>query len=71
MEKSVDLPLIQDEQLCIPFSSLKKGESVTEQEIIRFCREYLANYKLPKQTIFMDSLPKTATGRIHKEELRK
>ena len=51
--------------------SLKKGESVTEQEIIRFCREYLANYKLPKQTIFMDSLPKTATGRIHKEELRK
>ena len=49
--------------------SLKKGESITEQEIIRFCREYLADYKLPKQVIFMDSLPKTATGEIRKEEL--
>ena len=51
--------------------SLKEGESITEQEIIRFCREYLANYKLPKQIIFKDSLPKTATGRIHKEDLVK
>lgn len=51
--------------------SLKRGESITEQEIIHFCREYLANYKLPKQIIFMDSLPKTATGRIHKEDLVK
>jgi len=51
--------------------SLKEGESITEHEIIRFCREYLANYKLPKQIIFVDSLPKTATGRIRKEELRR
>lgn len=51
--------------------SLKKGKSVTERGIIQFCQEHLANYKLPKQIIFMDSLPKTATGRIRKEELKK
>ena len=49
--------------------SLKNGESTTEQEIIRFCREYIADYKVPKQIIFMDSLPKTAAGKIRKEEL--
>ena len=41
---------------------LKAGEVATEQEIKRFCLERLANYKVPKQVIFTDSLPKTATG---------
>ena len=49
---------------------LKTGEVATEQEIKRFCLERLANYKVPKQVIFTDSLPKTATGEINKEELR-
>ncbi len=49
---------------------LKAGEVATEQEIKRFCLERLANYKVPKQVIFTDSLPKTATGEINKEELR-
>ena len=50
--------------------SLKEGETTTEDEIRRFCRKYMADYKAPKQVIFMDSLPKTATGKIHKEDLR-
>ena len=49
--------------------SLKSGESVTEQEILQFCREYLSDYKVPKQIIFIDSLPKTASGKILKQEL--
>jgi len=49
---------------------LKAGEMATEQEIKRFCLERLANYKVPKQVIFTDSLPKTATGRIDKEGLK-
>ncbi len=40
--------------------SLKAGETATEQEIKRFCLEHIANYKVPKQIIFLDSLPKTA-----------
>jgi len=51
--------------------SLKAGETATEQEIKRFCLERLANYKVPKQVIFLDSLPKTATGKICKEDLKK
>jgi len=49
---------------------LKQGEVATEDEIRRFCRQHMADYKLPKQIIFVDSLPKTATGKISKEELR-
>ena len=50
--------------------SLKEGEATTEEEIRRFCREYLSDYKVPKQVMFMDSLPKTASGKIRKEDLR-
>ena len=51
--------------------SLKAGETATEQEIKRFCLERIANYKVPKQVIFLDSLPKTAAGKIRKEDLKK
>ncbi len=51
--------------------SLKAGEAATEQEIKRFCLERIANYKVPKQIIFLDSLPKTDTGKIRKEDLKK
>jgi len=50
--------------------SLKQSEVATEDEIRRFCRQHMADYKLPKQIIFVDSLPKTATGKISKEELK-
>jgi len=52
------------------YISLKKGETATEEEMRHFCREHMANYKSPKQVIFLDSLPKTATGQIRKEDLR-
>ena len=47
---------------------LKAGTKA--KEIRRFCRQYMADYKLPKQIMFLDSLPKTASGEIRKEELR-
>ena len=50
--------------------SLKKGKVTTEEEIRRFCQKYMADYKVPKQVIFIDSLPKTATGKIHKANLQ-
>ena len=51
--------------------SLKKGKVTTEQEIKRFCLERIVNYKVPKQVIFLDSLPRTARDKIDKESLRK
>ena len=52
------------------FVELIEDKSATEKEIIDFCRETLAGFKLPKKVVFCD-LPKTSTGKIQKFELRK
>jgi len=49
--------------------ALKEGESVTEEEIVAFAKERVAAYKYPRSVLFMDDLPKTATGKILKREL--
>jgi fatty-acyl-CoA synthase len=49
---------------------LKPGASATEQELIDFCREHLAHFKCPRHIQFIDSLPRTATGKIQKNLLR-
>jgi acyl-CoA synthetase (AMP-forming)/AMP-acid ligase II len=48
---------------------LRRGAHTTEQEIKDYCREALAAYKVPRVVEFMESLPKTATGKIRKVEL--
>ncbi len=50
---------------------LNKDESVTGEELIRFCRERLAPYKSPKSIVFRDDLPRNAMGKVQKAELRK
>ncbi|OCR22875.1 acyl-CoA synthetase [Pseudomonas syringae] len=52
------------------FITLKSGhEAVTEAEIIQFCRERMAGFKVPKTVLFA-ALPKTSTGKIQKYLLR-
>ena len=51
------------------FVTLKPGSSISEGELIRFCREHLAGFKVPKTIIFQE-LPKTSTGKIRKNILR-
>ena len=53
------------------FVGLTDGVVTTERELKEFCREYLARYKVPKEIIFVDSLPRTATGKIRKEDLKR
>ena len=52
------------------FVSLKAGRSADEQELIAFCRERMAAYKYPRQVEIIDEVPKTATGKILRRELR-
>lgn len=52
------------------FVVLKPGETATEEEIITFCREKLAAYKVPKTVEFRSSLPKSAIGKILRKILR-
>lgn len=48
---------------------LKPGEMATADEIIEFCRQNLAPYKVPKMVEFRDVLPKTMVGKILRREL--
>jgi len=52
------------------FVVLRAEANVTEQEIIEFCRQKLAHFKVPKSVEFLPELPKTATGKIQKFLLR-
>ena len=52
------------------FVSLKPGQSVDEETLIAFCKERMAAYKYPRQIEFVDELPKTASGKILRRELR-
>jgi len=49
---------------------LKPGEKATADEIIAFCRERLAAYKVPKIIEFRDALPKSAIGKVLRKILR-
>ncbi len=48
----------------------RKGETITEAEIIDLCKKELAGFKVPKSVVFVDALPKTPTGKILKREMR-
>lgn len=48
----------------------KPGATVTEEELLDWCREQFAAYKYPRSIEFRDSLPVGATGKILKRELR-
>jgi len=50
--------------VCLP------GHSVAADELVAFCRERLAAFKRPRQVVFVDELPKTATGKIQRFKLR-
>lgn len=49
---------------------LKPGYKATAEEIIKFCKDRMAHYKAPKSIDFMDALPRTGSGKIHKKGLR-
>jgi long-chain acyl-CoA synthetase len=55
----------------IAFVSPVDGANLEPNEILRFCREQLADYKIPREVRVMDALPRTATGKIAKLELKK
>jgi long-chain acyl-CoA synthetase len=50
---------------------LRSGATICADDVVVFCKQYLASYKAPKIVEFMAELPKSATGKILKTELRK
>jgi len=49
---------------------LKEGAKLTETEVIEYCQEKLARFKIPKSVLFVENLPRTAAGKVLKRELR-
>ena len=49
---------------------VKKDASLTEEQILAYCKEQLTNYKRPKQIVFKTELPKSNVGKILRRELR-
>jgi fatty-acyl-CoA synthase len=50
---------------------MKPGVTATEAEVLEFCRNHLTHYKCPRTVEFLDTLPRTGTGKVLKKELRK
>ncbi|RZQ63133.1 FadD3 family acyl-CoA ligase [Amycolatopsis suaedae] len=50
---------------------IRDGVTVSTSDVIGHCKRLLANYKVPRQVEFVDSLPRNASGKVLKRELRK
>jgi long-chain acyl-CoA synthetase len=62
-----DLALGEEVKAVVAF---KPGQLASEQDLIAYCKERLAAYKYPRSVEIRDTLPKTATGKILKRELK-
>ena len=52
------------------FIVLKEGQTLTEEQVMNYCKERLAPYKVPKIIAFVGELPKSTVGKILRRELR-
>lgn len=50
---------------------VKKGHTVTEEDIINFCKDKLAGFKVPKSVDYIDIIPRNIIGKMLKKDLRK
>jgi long-chain acyl-CoA synthetase len=67
---AVGIPDEKSGELVKLFVVCREGQSVTEKELIDFCREGLTGYKVPRKVEFRKELPKTNVGKILRRELR-
>lgn len=58
------------QEVPVAFIRLKQDQQMTEQELIDYCLEQLANYKVPRVVKFITEMPKNATGKIQKRDLK-
>ena len=49
---------------------LNDGHNVSEEELMEYSSKELAKYKIPRRWVFVNELPRNATGKVKKKELR-
>jgi long-chain acyl-CoA synthetase len=66
---AIGVPVGSADQRAKVFVVLRTGETMTEAEVIEWCRSGLARYKVPKYVEFRQQLPKTMVGKILRRQL--
>jgi long-chain acyl-CoA synthetase len=66
---AVGIPVPDKGERVRAYVVLKSDQSATEEEMIAFCRENLAPYKVPKSVVFRNELPKTLVGKVLRRAL--
>ena len=66
----VGMPDARRGEHAVAFVAPKDGATLDEKAILQFIRQRLADYKVPKKVTFMPALPRNATGKVLKRELR-
>ena len=57
-------------QIAKAFVVLKPGQSATPSQLIEYCKDKIAKYKLPREVVFVNELPRTPTGKLLRRVLR-
>ena len=57
-------------QIPTAFVVLKEGQTTTAEELAVFCRQNLADFKLPRRIEILDSIPRTASGKTDRKRLK-
>ncbi|MCZ6644323.1 MAG: AMP-binding protein [Gammaproteobacteria bacterium] len=66
----IGIPSEQWGESLLAFITLKPGETANGDDIVEFCRGKLAGYKIPRQVEFIDVIPRNASGKVLKKDLR-
>ena len=66
----VGLPDARLGEAVLAWVKLKSGESMTEDELRRYCQDRIAHFKVPQYVRFVDSFPMTVTGKVQKFKIR-
>ena len=67
---SVGIPHEARGEIVKAYVVTRKGEELSRNDVIAFCREKLANYKVPRRVEFRNELPKTMVGKVLRRALR-
>lgn len=66
----IGVPSKVREEIVRAYVVVEPGQELTKAELLEFCRDKLSKFKMPKQVEFVDSLPKSAMGKILKRVLK-
>jgi len=57
-------------EIVVAFISLRESHQATAEELQQFARQRLADYKVPERILYLDQLPKSPTGKVHRPALK-